>query len=100
MLSQKTKSILSLVFLSVFILIKASGLHAIAHDHDSVKDCIWCHLSGTDSSTPILACSDASVEFINLNPPVFVEVVDHYIPVASSKMDVCSIFNKPPPFTV
>lgn len=100
MLSQKTKNILSLVFLSVFILIKASGLHAVTHNHDSAKDCIWCHLSGTDSTTPILTGPDSSVEFVNLNPVIYLEVTDHYVPVASCKMDVCSIYNKPPPATV
>jgi len=100
MLTQKSKNILAFVFLLAFVFIKVGGLHSLAHSDDAndTQDCVWCHLSGTDSNTPIIAAEENHELF----PAQYFQQQKHqdnpYQSVASSKIPVCLTFNKPPPF--
>ncbi|MDR6299743.1 hypothetical protein [Mesonia maritima] len=83
-----------------FIFIKVGSLHSLAHSDDikNANDCVWCHLSGTDSNTPIISAeTDYEITPIII-PEITREVQLSYHSVASSKTPVCLIFNKPPPF--
>jgi len=100
MYSQRTKQLIAQVFLFAFILIKASGLHAFVHLHDSAdqaNQCALCHFSSKDNSTPLLTWDNA-VELLLFNTPLFPVSENHYENLASEKPAVCELFNRPPPF--
>jgi len=99
-LSLQIKKGLSLFFLLAFIFIKVGGLHSLAHSDEAkeTQDCVWCHLSGTDKHTPIIAIEE-SYEILPAQDFGQHQLQDnHYRSIASSKTPVCLIFNKPPPF--
>lgn len=94
------KKRLSVFFLLAFVFIKVGGLHSLTHTEEAndLQECVWCHLSGTDAHTPLLATGEA---YDILNIPVTPQQRlqnNHYRSVVSSKTPVCLIFNKPPPF--
>ncbi|MBW2961613.1 hypothetical protein [Mesonia aestuariivivens] len=98
-LSTHVKHILSWVFLVTFILIKVSGLHGITHtnDKDDAKDCVWCHLAGTDQNTPLIA-ADTIFDFQEILVQETTLVINNYKSISTEKTPFCLIFNKPPPF--
>lgn len=99
-LSLHLKKRLSVFFLLAFIFIKVGGLHSLTHTEEAndQQECVWCHLSGTDAHTPLLATGEAyDILSIPVTPPQQLQN-NHYRSVVSSKPPVCLIFNKPPPF--
>lgn len=98
MLNQRLKNSTAFVFLFAFMLIKVVGLHSLTHQDnvDEATDCVWCHLSGVDQNTPVIA-SKANFELAPIHFHKEREVINHYTSVNSSKKPVCLIFNKPPP---
>ncbi|WP_417885467.1 hypothetical protein [Zunongwangia sp.] len=99
-MSQRTKNSLSVIFLLAFILIKAGGLHSLTHKDDlnKINDCVWCHLSITDSHTPILATDNFVDTSLVIVIQQFYKVDNLYQLTTNLKQPVCLIFNKPPPF--
>ncbi len=99
MLSKRVKYSLSWFFLAAFMLIKVSGLHGITHKDDvnDAKDCVWCHLSGTDKNTPLIAAEEA-FELQEIPSQESTIVINNYTSLATEKTPACLIFNKPPPF--
>ena len=99
MLSNRVKYSLSWFFLAAFMLIKVSGLHDITHKDDvnDDKDCVWCHLSGTDKNIPLIAAEEA-FELQEIPSQESSIVINNYTSLATEKTPVCLIFNKPPPF--
>lgn len=99
MFSPRTKQRAAQVFLLVFILIKATDMHAfVHHDHpDEAKKCVLCQLSSRDNSTPDNSPGN-QVDIAVLERKIFTNIVSHYEPVASEKPKTCQLFNKPPPF--
>src|SRR5699024_2800676 len=97
MFSQKTKHTLAYVFLISFVLLKISGLHAFAHhSQDDIRNCVICHLTSRDNSTPVISF-DNHVEIGIFRTLVFPRVVNHYISLTSERPEVCELFNRPPP---
>lgn len=99
MFSQVIKHITVQVFLIAFILLKASGLHAFAHSHDSQNNtnlCFICHISSRDDTTPLISI-DNNVDFVNFSDHYFMEVIDSYENLASKKLCISELLNKPPP---
>jgi len=98
-LSNKVKISLSWFFLAAFMLIKVAGLHSLTHQDDlkHTNDCMWCHLSGTDNNTPLLA-SEENFKLQEVIPQSVIITDDNYISLASEKTPVCLMYNKPPPF--
>lgn len=98
MFSEKCKYYFSIFFLSAFILIKASGLHAFAHNHHvgDADNCALCQLSSRDAGTAIILFSnDFSLEVFRTFIPT--EQVDHYEHLAQKRIKVSNLFNRPPP---
>jgi hypothetical protein len=99
-LSLHIKKRLSVLFLFAFVFIKVGGLHSLAHSDDAkdTQDCVWCHLSGTDNQTPIIVWEE-TYKILPAQDFGQQKIQDnHYRSVVSSKIPVCLIFNKPPPF--
>ncbi len=100
MFSQRFKNSTAFIFLFTFLLLKVAGLHSFSHQDDlqGAEDCVWCHLSGTDTHTPVIPAE----ETYEIATPVVVdsasEEISFYNFIPSSKKPVCLIFNKPPPF--
>lgn len=99
MLSRDTKQIIAGLFLFAFLLIKASGLHALTHAHDSldeVSKCTLCHLSKRDNHTPLISfdTNPFVAEYLEV---VFIQITDFYEFLFSDKPEVSELFNKPPP---
>ena len=93
------KKRLSVFFLLAFVFIKVGGLHSLTHTEEAndLQECVWCHLSGTDTHTPLLAGEEAyEILQLPVTPPQVLQDT-HYRSVVSSKTPVCLIFNKPPP---
>lgn len=101
MLSNRVKYSLSWFFLAAFMLVKVSALHGIVHKDDvkDSKDCVWCHLSGTDNNTPFIAAEEA-FELQEIPSQEYNIVINNYTSLATEKTPVCLIFNKPPPFYI
>jgi len=94
------KKRLSVFFLLAFVFIKVGGLHSLTHTEEAndLQECVWCHLSGTDTHTPLLAVEEP-YEVLPAQHLHLQQTLDsHYRSVVSSKTPVCLIFNKPPPF--
>lgn len=99
MFSKKSIQFIAQFFLFAFILIKASGLHAFVHVHDSTDDidqCTICHLNNRDDSTPVISF-EAVGEFILWNDFQYVENFAYFYNLPSEKLSISELFNKPPP---
>lgn len=97
--SLQFKKRLSVFFLLAFVFIKVGGLHSLTHTEEAndLQECVWCHLSGTDTHTPLLAAGEAyEILSLPVTQPQQLQN-NHYRSVVSSKTPVCLIFNKPPP---
>src|SRR5690625_1989588 len=102
MFSEKVKHIGLHVFLIAFLLLKASGLHALTHAHshdahDDLQSCFICHVSSRDDTAPMVS-ADNDIDFVIFNVHHFIENTDSYENFISGKLCVSELFNKPPPF--
>ena len=100
MFSQRFKNSAAFIFLFTFLLLKVAGLHSFSHQDDlqGAEDCAWCHLSGTDTNTPVIPAEEAYEITTPTIVDSVVEKIRFYNFIPSSKKPVCLIFNKPPPF--
>lgn len=99
MISSNTKQIIAQVFLFAFIFIKASGLHAFVHDHDSVYEtdkCVLCQISSRDNLTPVINWKN-NVSLQRFMQVYFTEINNLYTSLSPNQPAVCELFNKPPP---
>ncbi len=98
MLSKAQKHIIAQVFLFAFILLKASGLHALTHLHhpDQVDKCTLCHVSQRDNTTPNLAPTPIELP-VFIVAPIYAEPTVVCFPVYNKKLAINQLVNRPPP---
>lgn len=102
MFSKAHKHIIAQLFLFAFILLKASGLHAFVHTHDSadqINKCILCHVSVRDQITPNITPEPIEIPAA----PLFVAPIAQtvcYTAIFYQPLTLMQPVNRPPPYTL
>ena len=94
------KNSLAWIFIVIFLSLKVAGLHAFAHDHDSIEHCEVCDLVSTNNFSPLI--NDITENYIGsiLAFCIQAKTIKQYNFVYSATVNVASLFSRPPPFLI
>lgn len=99
-MKQRTKHIITLFFLIVFLSVKFSNLHAISHikdgEHGKVEHCDVCKFTLSQDMTPALLAD--VVTFVPIVAQMETHTVSSWKTITYNRLSSITLYNKPPPF--